>query len=389
MSPIWNRRRFLSNLALSAVASRSVFALPPAAVPSYLAFVGIAPSDQLERGCIEVYRVQDARWSLIGTPVLTDKPHALALHPHLPVLYVAHRTAEHNHLPRGSVSAFGFDEASGELELLGRQPLALSATHPDSITVSPNGRSLMVGASTGGAWNFFSLASDGTILPTPASLKLAGSGPHPSQWSPRPHTIVCHPSAHHAYATDFGSDRIDQIALHETPRSDDSFSGPAFTRRVGVAAGSGPAHLVLHPSGRMLVAAHQLRPALSMFAIDSAGNMSPNQEHILPLDADSTGPLVSNRSGDRLYLLSRRRSGATALGVFAWSASSGRLRPIQNLDLQTGSLPAQMTALEHELVVVSSRGVDRIALHQANGACSALQRVLTKPGAVSLATYLL
>ncbi|MBB6142603.1 6-phosphogluconolactonase (cycloisomerase 2 family) [Silvibacterium bohemicum] len=381
MSPVWNRRTFLSNLALSVPLSRELFAAPRPASSSYLAFVGFASIDQPQLHRVEVFRVEGARWSSLQKSIPAVNPQALAVHPHLPVLYAAHSTDSHMHLPRGSVSALAFDAHSGVLSRLGEEPLALSATHPSHMTVSPDGRSLLVAASTGGAWNFFALAEDGAILRTPSALKLTGSGPHPLQSSARPHSIVCHPAAPVAYAADFGSDRIDQVSsVSEAPTPRQRIVTPTIARRISFEPGSGPSHLVLHPSGSLIAIVQQLRPALAVLGIQSNGDISDEPLHFLPLKAELAGPLVRNHSGNRLYLAMQTPGGNRAVAVYAWSSSTGDLRRIQQVDLGTEPLSTHLIATENELIMLGPAGLDTIALRPEDGSCIGTPRRVMKSG---------
>ncbi len=381
MSPNWSRRTFVSNLALSAAVPMRVFGLGQGGAKPYLAFMGRAFPSQPHLDRVEMFRVEGGCWSPLHCSVTALNPRALAMHPRMPVLYVAHATAEHGNLPRGSVSAFALDVHAGSLSLLSHQPLALSATHPNRLTLSPDGRQLIVAASTGGAWNIFHLDSDGVIQPVPSAIKLTGTGPHALQRASWPHTAVFHPGAPYAYATDFGSDHIDTIALAEP--------SPVFASRLRVAPGSGPAHLVLHPSGSLLVAVSNLRPALTVFRIGNNGDVVPEPVDHCVADAEVTGPLACNRSGDVLYFIRQDRSGDAVLSVFALSASTGRLRELQRIALAGKPLPAQLIALDDELLLLSEEGVDTVSLDRHSGYCiegATSDRALDAAHAVSLAT---
>ena len=385
MSPIWNRRTFLANAAISAAASRSVFAAPDAASSSYLAFVGVASPDQPALDRIETYRVQDGRWFSVGISAPATRPQALALHPRLPVLYAAHSTATHNYLPRGSVSAFVFDPESGELSPLGQRPMALSATHPGSLSVSPDGQWLLVAATGGSAWNFFSLAADGSIRPTPSALKLTGCGPHPLQTSARPHSVVHHPATSYAYASDFGSDRIDQIALGCKGAM---LSSPAFAKRIHLQPGSGPAHLSMHPSGNMLAMTYQLRPALQVFGIESNGDVANEPLQSIPLDAEAVGPLAQNRQGNRLYLATQQSPFSRTVSTYTWSSSTRKLSRLQQIDLPGTSFPAKIIVMDHQLLLLGHTGIDAIALLPGDGnRTNEVRSVMKMPMAVSLAIH--
>ncbi len=79
-------------------------------------------------------------------------------------LYVANDVAIYDRLPRGSVESFSIG-TDGRLTPLNRTPLSLSATHPRSMAVSPDGKLLAVAAYGGGIYNLFAIAADGRLGP--------------------------------------------------------------------------------------------------------------------------------------------------------------------------------------------------------------------------------
>jgi hypothetical protein len=166
------RRRFLSNLMLAAPVSSRVVRAMTAFNATQLGFAGIDARNDTGSDRIEVYRVNEDQWRLCSS-VAAAAPRALALHPTLPVLYVAHAIAEHQHRPRGAVSAFGIDTATVSLSLLSHEPLTLGATLPDGIAIAPDGHHLMVASTTAAILNLFPLRNDGALTPTPSPLKLS------------------------------------------------------------------------------------------------------------------------------------------------------------------------------------------------------------------------
>ena len=390
MSPHCSRRVFLSNLALSAAVPRNIFNFQrsDSGGTPYLAFVGRAFPGQPHLDRIETYRVDGGRWTSFGNPVDALRPQALALHPRLPIVYAAHATAEHGNLPRGSISAFAFDAHAGDLSLLSHQPLALSATHPDRINVSPDGRMLMVAASTGGVWNLVHLNADGTIKAAPTPIKLTGSGPHPSQCGARPHSAVFHLDGRCVYATDFGSDHIDTIELSEL---DDCRSVPTLANRLRVKAGSGPGQLFLHPSGKLLVVAKCLGPAFTVFRVAANGRLEHDPADHCPVDGEHAGAVACSSSGDMFYFATLTRSGETKLSVLVLSESNGKLQCLQSIDLGGRPLPTQMIAFDDELLLLNNDGIEMMPLDRHSGLRSgAISKcVLRKTDLMSLAALFL
>jgi 6-phosphogluconolactonase len=386
----WNRRTFVSALGLTVAAAaapaigegrRPQSQEPSGTGQSILAFTAFSSPGDRSVDRIESYRVGGGKWSTAGAPVPCESVSSLALHPKLAVLYVAHSTALHGGLPRGSVSAIGFDSASGDLQLLSRQALSLSATNPKHLAVSPDGRILLVSASGGGAYNFFSLAADGIVLATPDALKQTGSGPHPLQAAASPHSAVFHRSGSAAYATDLGSDRISHIAFDRDL--------PSIRSRVSFVPGSGPAHVVHHPSGELLVVTSRLRPGLTVIPIDAkSGNLLSPIGHFA-VDAELGGPLAMSDSGDHVYLASIAHSGDSTVSVFRLARSTGRLRLVQQTPIPKFLNPEQLTRVDDQLLLVGTGGVVSLTLDKGTGLIAGSMVALKEPSAVSVAIRML
>jgi 6-phosphogluconolactonase len=386
----WNRRAFVSALGLTVAAAaapsvgegqRPQTQGSSGSCSPFLAFAGLAARAGRGMDRVQSYRVEAGRWIAVGASMQCDSLRSLALHPKLAVLYAAHGTAVYEGLPRGSVSAIGFDPASGELRLIGRQGLSLSATCPEHLAVSPDGRRLLVSASGGGAYNFFSLAEDGEILATPYALKQTGCGPHPLQSAACPHATVFHRDGSAAYASDLGADRVNHIVFDRDL--------PAVRSRVSLAPGSGPAFLVRHPSDELLVVTNRLHPALTVIPIDAdSGDLLSPVEH-LAVDAELGGPLAMSRSGDRVYMASMRRSGESVVSVFRLSRSAGRLRLLQQTPVPILSNAEQLLRVDDRLLLVGAGGVVGLPLDEHSGLVGQPMVALKESGAVSVAVRML
>jgi 6-phosphogluconolactonase len=324
MSPLvtWSRRTFLSTAGLAGAATaspRALVAEPHRATTPFLAFVGFCAPNCPATHRIEQYRVDAGNWVRLRE-TSCEAPRALVMHPNLPVLYVAHCTGQHRSLPRSSVSAFTVDTRSGALVPLSCEPLALSATYPEHLAISPDGSALLISASGGGAYNIHPLAVDGAILSGLHALKQTGSGPHCFQTTAHPHAAIFHPSRLTAYASDLGSDRINHIAFSDAV--------PTIASRVSFTPGSGPGHIALHPSGKLLVVSNQLRPALTAVALDEeTGAFSSTPQHF-GLDSEVAGPLSFDPTGNYLYITTSVHSAETSITAFrmehgAWSMEHG------------------------------------------------------------------
>ena len=170
----WTRRQFSQVLAAAAASSvlTRASAASLAADVHDVAFVGsVTPGSA--HGALRVFRRMHSAWSEVHA-VEAAAPAGMILHPSAPVLYVLHDVAEWDHRPRGAVSAYHFDAATGRLNHRTTQALSLSATHPRNAVVTADGQALFVAAQAGGIYNVLPLAPDGDLQPVSAIRKEFG-----------------------------------------------------------------------------------------------------------------------------------------------------------------------------------------------------------------------
>jgi 6-phosphogluconolactonase len=274
-----DRRRFLqmagSASLLSALGSRFSWASTPR-------FVYIGTED-----AIRVYSA-GGRWVEQQT-IASALPVAMAISDGR--LYVANGVSHHGNLPRGSVEAYAIDQTTGRLERMNCIPLSLSATEPRDLAVAPNGRSLVVAVHGGGAYNVLPLEKDGRLGPVSGIRKEVGSGPHRLQTAAHPSAVMFDREGR-VLAADQGSDQLSVFAINEGQLT--------VSQRCGVVAGSGPASMALHPSGRRVYVAHALDGSISSFVYQAPGILHHRQTVIASAPADEAA-LAMHPSGEMIY----------------------------------------------------------------------------------------
>ena len=87
---------------------------------------------------IAVFDLRGGRWRQLGV-VASAAPSSLALDAGERFLYAVNEVDEYEGLPSGTVEAYAIDAADGNLKLVNRQKLSLSATAPRHAAVSPDG----------------------------------------------------------------------------------------------------------------------------------------------------------------------------------------------------------------------------------------------------------
>ncbi len=304
-------------------------------------------------GAIHTLAVQGGRCEPLGS-IPSEQPLALASHPARPIIYAANSVNRYRHEPRGTVEAVLVDQRTGQLERVACQPLSLSATYPRSLAVSPDGRSLLVAAFGGGAYNILPLDESGVPGAPSAILKQVGRGAHfPDQGSAHPASVVFVRQHLMGIAADFGADRLD--LLSPDPNAPRKFT---IVNRIACRPGSGPCALALHREGGLLVAAQRLRPALTIFRLVPPAHLEQSGEIPLP---STPAAITWCPQQEILYTVLTERSCLSHLHVWQLDPAAGTLRRIAEAALPAADIRA-IHAGPAALYLASERGLITVNL---------------------------
>jgi 6-phosphogluconolactonase len=214
----WTRREFVRGAA-------GVVALPrwlPQRGDAGFAYVASG------KDAIHAFQVRGAQWtSLQQVPSMA--PAAIAISGN--TFYVANDVGRYNLLPRGSVEYFRIAE-DGRLAYLGRVALSLSATHPRSLAVSPDGKLLAVASHAEGIYNLFAIGADGR-LGTPSGIFKDIGCVHP-------HALRFDRTGTRLVSSDAGNERLIMFAVEDgrLRRVEESALAPAAEDSVKIAGDS-------------------------------------------------------------------------------------------------------------------------------------------------------
>jgi len=385
----WTRRAFVAAAGaagLSSLASRYAPASRAAGARLYAAAsdgLGALPGS----GAVHSIAVEDHRCVLLGA-FACERPTAFAMHPTLPVLYVANDCATWQNRPRATVEALALAPDGTPSHSLARLPLALSALAPRSLAISADGRYLLVSAFEGGAWNSFSLDGNGIPAPNPAALKEVGSGSRlPGQSAAHPHSLVAVDSGDSSLfvGSDYGADRLSLLEAYADGVPGYESGLLAIRRRHQLPAASGAMHLALDPQSGLLVASSQLRPALHTFRIarEPGPALAPLQS--LPLEFAPSALAFHPRAG--ILYVTHIAAGRTTLTL--WQMAGGS-RPFYRLGEQ--ALPAgtatSLAVQADQLWVGGSAGILGLALDPETGRLTGSRmRSFYVPGVAALLVH--
>lgn len=349
----YSRRTFLEVLAgTSAAAAVSPYlawlpagAQRSAAKTRFAYFASWAP----QGSGIHVFAADRRLWTRVQF-VRSESPSAFAVSADQRTLFVANCTRHFQGLPTASVESYRIDASSGELALISRVPLALSAVEPGHLAVSPDGQYLAVAVTGGGSYNLLPIAPDGSLGAVAVLRKEIGCGPDPLlQACARPGQLAFDREGH-LLTTDLGADRV--TAFRPVPEA------LHVVARRPSRAGSGPSSLAFHPGSGLLfvgnaldgtIGTHPYSPATGTIEESTLVSAAPGAS------ARLTG-LALHPSGQILVSASQCAQRQSQLTAWRIDAGHATLRPCDTAPLQARVAALACTPDGQSLVALEESG---------------------------------
>lgn len=360
---VYSRRSFVGVMGGSSMIGLAGPLLPRvagwAAVSSPVVRFAYVASDA-DNGAIHVFRVPArGAWTPVQS-VASRVPSSLAVSNDGDTLFVANRVSRYQGRPAGSVESYRIDRGTGKIEIISRRALALSAVEPEHITVSPDGKLLVVCATGGGAYNLLPIRADGSLGNVAILRKETGSGVH-AEWqsSSRPQQVTFDQRGR-MISSDLGADRFNVFEIQKTEL--------VVMQRHPSEAGSGPSAIQFHPAVSVLFAGGALDGTVIVHAYDETnGKLLARKAvaQVVPPSPSARLNTVAVHPSGNFVVASW--SNAERDGISAWHFDHGTFSftPTQRFQTQGAIKALQFT-----------RGGDRlIAANTTGGVISALDFV--------------
>jgi 6-phosphogluconolactonase len=234
--------------------------------------------------------------------------------------------AEFNGKPSGSVNAYAINPADGKLTAI--NSAASAGRSPCHVSVSPDGKSVLVANYSSGTVALLPVQSDGGLSAPTSVDQHEGHGIHPGrQKGPYAHSITPDANGRFAFSADLGADKIYTYRL-----------GPALAPGpvANLEPGSGPRHLAFSSDGKRAYVINELANTILTLSVDTAsGTLTPMQT-LSTLPADFTGKsttaeIVVHPNGRFVYGSNR---GHDSIAIFAVSPATGTLTTLGHVSTQ-------------------------------------------------------
>jgi 6-phosphogluconolactonase len=294
-------------------------------MPETLVYIGTY-TDRAPNASKGIYAARfDPESGRLSAPTLVaelENPSFVAVSPDRRFLYAVSEVGAPDASGRktGFVAAYAIG-ADGKLSPLNRVPS--NGADPCHIAVSRSGRTVAVANYTGGSTASFLVNSDGS-LGTATTDQHVGHGPNTQrQEQAHAHSVDFAANDHLLLSCDLGADAV-YLYRHDDAKGSIAPRRPAS---VAVEPGSGPRHLVVHPSARYVYVINELTNNVGVFAWNpSAGALVQRQSiSTLPVGttvANSTAEIAVHPTGRYVYGSNR---GHDSIAVFSVDARDGRL----------------------------------------------------------------
>lgn len=255
----------------------------------------------------------------------SENPSFLAIHPDGRHVYAVTETDDLGADKTGGVTAFEIEAPTGALRELNQQPS--KGAHPCHLVVDAEGKNVLVANYSGGNLAVVPIGADGRLKPPSSVQQHVGSGPNLGrQKGPHAHGLALAPDGRFAFAADLGADRVFVHRFDASAGALEPHDPPAAV----LAPGSGPRHVVFHPSGSFLYAIGELLSTVTVFRYDSAAGILEAVQTLTTLPAgfegeNTTAEIAVSPDGRFLYGSNR---GHDSLAVFSVDAATGRLAAV-------------------------------------------------------------
>ena len=270
---------------------------------------------------VNLYRIDAATGAWTHVHLVRDlvNPSWLELDRQKRIIYSAHGAGE-------VVTAFGIDEQTGRLTVLGSQ--ATGGKNGVRLGVDPSNRFIVVANYSSGTVAVLPINADGSLGPLTDLSTLTGKpGPHRTeQTSAHPHDVVFEPRGRFIVVPDKGLDATFVFTLDTT----NGTLVPATPPSVASRPGAGPRHAAFHPSKPYAYVLMELDSTIATYPFDGErGALTPLQV-ITTLPPAFTGNNTTSEiavapSGRFLYASNR---GHDSLAIFAIDDAGGTLTPV-------------------------------------------------------------
>lgn len=258
--------------------------------------------------------------------VAASSPNYLAVSPNGRFLYAAARG--NNSANSGAISAYAIDGSNGHLKLLDEKPSG--GAGPCYVGTDTSGQCIFAANYVAGSVKSFHVNPDGTLADGTV-IQHEGHSINPDrQKGPHAHCFVAAPTGQFALACDLG---LDKVMVYKFNASDATLT-PNKPPFATVTPGSGPRHVAFSPDEKTACVISEMACKVTVFDWDGVNGKLQSRQAVSLLPPATYQPTftaaeIAYRPDGRFVYATVR--GPNSVSVLAVDATTGNLSLIQNL----------------------------------------------------------
>ncbi|HEX8367864.1 MAG TPA: lactonase family protein [Pyrinomonadaceae bacterium] len=299
-----------------------------------LLYIGTYTSGRSKSEGIYIYKFNTENGALSPYKIVGNvvEPSFLAIDKNRKYLYAVNETVEYEGKKSGAVSAFAIDRKNGDLRFLNKQPSLGGA--PCHITVSDNGKFVLVANYLGGNVSVFPIENGGNLGASVDLRQHGGGGLNKErQEAAHAHSIILDKNNRFAFASDLG---IDKIMIYNFDAGNGKLEPNAAQPFYQAKAGAGPRHFKFHPDGKLAFVINELDTTITSLEYDDKRGTLKEIQTVSTLPADFSGASSCadiHVSPDGKFLYGSNR-GHDSLAAYKIDEKTGRLDFIEHTPTQ-------------------------------------------------------
>ena len=166
---------------------------------------------------------------------------------------------------KSTISAFSFDEKSGQLAAL--NSVSAGGNGPCYVSVDDKKQNVFAGNYGGGSLSAIPVKNDGSLGENIQVIQHEGSSVNKSrQDKPHVHSVVLSPDNRYLFVPDLGTDKVNVYRIEPGKEKPLTPASPAFAT---VNPGGGPRHFTFHPNGKFAYVILEMEGAVAAFEYKS------------------------------------------------------------------------------------------------------------------------
>ncbi len=269
----------------------------------------------------------------------------------------------------GKVSAFGFDKTTGQLHFINEQESA--GADPCFVAVNRQNNWAVVANYTGGSLSALPIGKDGSLGPVAQVIAHTGhSADTARQEKAHVHSTFFSPDQRYVISCDLGTDQLNIYQFQA--KANQPLKG-LTNSVVNVHAGSGPRHLVFHPSRPFVYVIEELTGTVEAYGYHN-GHLT-HKQRISSVPDDFKGDRGSadiHISPNGKFLYASNRGGANNIAVFAIDSASGKLQ-VRGFQSVLGIHPRNfIIEPTGRFLLVANRDTDNVVVFRINASSGLL-----------------